>query len=210
MNPDFGLILHFDSKQNPDDVVKLARNIGARAVSFDQVTPEVEAALDKYTIKLADQSGVDLPEDPVDLMVKNRLAGKATCFNIPTANGQIEQTTKAKLEQINEWIHLFGHAFNESTNSELTVDGDGYIMENRHMAYQKYVYLHTPFPKSIVVKGLDQAPNRVELIDQRVELDFKFDQDLTIELPEIATPFAWIIVRIQAHREEDDWEETKF
>ena len=77
--------------------------------------------------------------------------------------------------------------------------------------YQKYVFLPSPLPDKIVVEGLVEEPNRVEWIEHRTDLDFNYkDQKLTINLVNPDDEFAWQVLRIQAHRPEDDILETKF
>lgn len=106
-------------------------------------------------------------------------------------------------------MHQFGHAFNEGKPSPLTVS-DGFILENRHADYQKYVFLKD-IPAKIVVEGLDKEPNRVEWIEHRTELDFAMkDGKLTINLIKSDDVFDWNVLRIQAHRPEDDIIHTEF
>ena len=51
----------------------------------------------------------------------------------------------------------------------------------------------------------------VEWIEHRSDLDFNYkDQKLTINLVKPDDEFAWQVLRIQAHRPEDDILETKF
>ena len=62
-----------------------------------------------------------------------------------------------------------------------------------------------------MVSGLTQEPNRVEWIDHRADLDFAFkDSKLTINLTEPESDLAWQVLRIQAHRPEDDIIHTEF
>lgn len=178
MNPDFALVLNFklSKKENvdPDFLVKTARNIGARAVSGSEL---LKGACSKYTIFLAKTSaGQNLTAASViDAMATNRKNGKPTTINIPVNNtGKFDEATEKLLKTINDWMHMFGHAFNEGKESALTVDQDGFVLENRHAPYQKYVFLEHPLPEQITVTGLDQEPNRVEWIEKRVDLDFNF------------------------------------
>lgn len=215
MNPDFALVLNFKlNKQenvDPDFLVKTARNIGARAVSGSELLKEACA---KYTIYLTKQNdGLTLTADNViDRMVENRKNGKPTIINIPVnSDGKFDEATDKLLSTINNWMHMFGHAFNEGKESALTVDHNGFVLENRHAAYQKYVFLKHPLPEKIVVTGLDKEPNRVEWIEKRVDLDFSFkDGKLNIQLTKPDDDFIWQVLRIQAHRPEDDIAETKF
>ena len=72
-------------------------------------------------------------------------------------------------------------------------------------------FLQNPLPKKIVVEGLSEEPNRVEWIEHRIDLDFNYkDHKLTIKLIKPDDEFAWQVLRIQAHRPEDDILETKF
>ena len=215
MNPDFAIVLNFklESEQNADAdfLVKTARNVGARAVSGGDF---LKKACAKYTIFLADeQNGVELTKDNViDTLVQNRKNGKTTVINLTVnADGKFNANDQAVLDQINKWMHMFGHAFNEGKLSNLTVDQDGLVLENRHANYQKYVFLKSPLPEKIVVSGLEKAPNRVEWIENRIDLDFSFAQNkLSINLVEPDDEFEWQVLRIQAHRPEDDLAETKF
>lgn len=215
MNPDFAIVLNFklNNAQNadPDFLVKTARDIGARAVSADK---SFKAACEKYTIFLtAENNGQDLTSSNViNTMVENRKNGKNTIINIPVENdGKFSPETNELLQTINQWMHMFGHAFNEGKKSDLTIDQAGFVLENRHATYQKYVFLKSPLPEKIVVNGLDEEPNRVEWIENRVDLDFSYqDQKLTIKLAKPDDEFEWQVLRIQAHRPEDEIAETKF
>lgn len=214
MNPDFAIVLNYqlNDKADADFLVKTARNIGARAVMTDRQTEDFKTACAKYTIFLANpENSTDLTKDNViDTMVNNRKAGKTTIINVPVEAGKFSASTQAMLNTINDWMHQFGHAFNEGKTSALT-SSDGFILENRHANYQKYVFLPSPLPDKIVVEGLVEEPNRVEWIEHRTDLDFNYtDQKLTINLVKPDDEFAWQVLRIQAHRPEDDILETKF
>lgn len=215
MNPDFAIVLNFKlaNSQNadPDALVKKARDVGARAISGGDI---FKAACEKYTIFLSNETdGSDLStNDVIQTMVENRKNDKATVINVPVnADGQLTEQTSTMLETINNWMHMFGHAFNEGKPSELSIDQDGFVLENRHADYQKYVFLKNPLPNQVIVSGLKQEPNRVEWIENRVDLDFTFnDGKLAITLTEPNDTFPWQVLRIQAHRPEDDLAETKF
>lgn len=215
MNPDYALILNFklnDTKNiDADALVKKARDIGARAVSGSDLLKEACA---KYTIFLAnEENGQDLTKDNViETMVENRKNDKATIINIPVnENGDFDDETQDMLDTINNWMHMFGHAFNEGKPSKLTTDQDAFVLENRHASYQQYVFVKSPIPEKITISGLNQEPNRVEWIEHRSELklDFK-DNKLIINLEKPDDEFTWQVLRIQAHRPEDDIAETKF
>lgn len=214
MNPDFAIVLNFkisnEDNTDLDFLVKTARDIGARAVSGSN---KLKAACDKYTIFLTQENGQDLTADQViETMVQNRKNGQRTVINIPVnEDGKFSDETTQMLQAINNWMHMFGHAFNEGTPSALTVDQDGFILENRHADYQKYVFLKEPLPQKVTVSGLSQEPNRVEWIENRTDLDFTFkDGKLEITLTKPDDNFVWEVLRIQAHRPEDDIKETKF
>lgn len=129
-------------------------------------------------------------------MVNNRKNGEATIINIPVNDGKFDEATQKLLDTINSWMHQFGHAFNEGKPSPLTVS-DGFILENRHADYQKYVFLKD-IPAKIVVEGLDKEPNRVEWIEHRTELDFAMkDGKLTINLIKSDDVFDWNVLRIK-------------
>lgn len=214
MNPDFAIVLNYQLNGNADAdfLVKTARNIGARAVMTNAQNDDFKVACAKYTILLANaENGIDLTSDNViDAMVNNRKNGKATIINVPVANGSFSAATQEMLDTINNWMHQFGHAFNEGQPSALA-SSNGFILENRHANYQKYVFLQNPLPKKIVVEGLSEEPNRVEWIEHRIDLDFNYkDHKLTIKLIKPDDEFAWQVLRIQAHRPEDDILETKF
>lgn len=212
MNPDFAIVLNFKTTGNfdADFLVKTARNIGARAVMGND--PAIfKDACEKYTIFLADQQdGLKLTNDNViDIIVNNRKDGKPTIINIPVNDGKFDEATQKMLNAINSWMHMFGHAFNEGKPSTLTVSA-GFILENRHANYQKYVFLKD-IPDKIVVEGLDEEPNRVEWIEHRTELNFAMKDDkLTIDLIKPDDVFTWNVLRIQAHRPEDDIIHTEF
>ena len=213
MNPDYAIVLNFnisgEAEPDFDFLVKTARNIGARAVSGDD---RLKAACEKYTIFLTDEAGQDITSDQIiETMVNNRKMGKQTVINIPVHNGKFSDDTKKTLDTINSWMHMFGHAFNDGQESDLTIDQDGFVLENRHAHYQKYVLIKSPLPEKIVVSGLDKEPNRVEWIQSRIDLDFHFeDGKLAINLTKPESDFAWQVLRIQAHRHEDDLLETEF
>ena len=214
MYPDFAIVLNYQLNGNADAdfLVKTARDIGARAVMTNAQNDDFKVACTKYTILLANaENGIDLTSDNViDAMVNNRKNGKATIINVPVANGSFSAATQEMLDTINNWMHQFGHAFNEGQPSALA-SSNGFILENRHANYQKYVFLQNPLPKKIVVEGLSEEPNRVEWIEHRIDLDFNYkDHKLTIKLIKPDDEFAWQVLRIQAHRPEDDILETKF
>lgn len=213
MNPDFAIVLNFklNGQADADTLVKTARNIGARAVMSNGKNDLFKMACEKYTIFLANkQDGLDLTsENVIDTMVDNRKNGKSTIINVPVNNGQINENTQALLNTINSWMHMFGHAFNESQPSELT-SSDGFILENRHATYQKYIFLNN-LSDQIIVEDLSEEPNRIEWIDHRTELDFRMeDGKLIIDLVQPDDNFYWQVLRIQAHRPEDDIIHTEF
>lgn len=215
MNPDFAIVLNFNLKEqknvDPDFLVKTARNIGARAVSgFDGL----KKACQKYTIKyLPDLTSVNLTaENVIDTIVKNRQLSQNTVIGLDvTSDGSFSKNDQALLNTLNHWMHLYGHALNDSRKSQLTTDEPNFVLENSHASYQKYVFLKAPLSDKVVIENLAQEPNRVEWIANREELPFEFkDGKLTIKLEQVNTDEIWQIVRIQAHRPEDDWGETKF
>lgn len=214
MNPDFAIVLNFNLNNAKsvdfDSLVKKARDIGVRAISASN---DFQEACDKYTIKLIDeQNGENLTTDNViNTIVENRKNGDKTVININLEDGKISTSNEEMLEKINSWMHMFGHAFNEGIPSELSVDKDGFVLENRHANYQKYIFLKSPIPEKITVEGLNEEPNRVEWIENRVDLKFNYtDKKLEIELVKPDDEFDWEVIRIQAHRPEDDILETKF
>ena len=224
MNPDFAIVLNFKLKSakdvDADFLVKTARNIGARAVSVDAHQTDFEKACAKYTIALTEQpvQGTDLTAtDVIDRLVLNRKAGEKTIINVSvTEDGKLAPETELMLKQINNWMHIFGHAFNESKPCALKVgnvaEDSCFVLQNRHAKYQKYIFVKTPLPETIKITGLTAKPNRIELIDQRTELEFGFsNNELTIDLTNSnKNDYDWQIIRIQEHRPEDDIKETKF
>ncbi|MDH5100926.1 hypothetical protein OQI87_07420 [Lactobacillus kefiranofaciens] len=213
MNPDFAIVLNYNltGPADADFLVKTARDIGARAVMTNQQVDDFKAACEKYTIFLAKPtSGLDLTSETViDTMVDNRQKGQNTVINIPVQNGKFTEATQKTLDVINSWMHMFGHAFNEGQPSQLTSSA-GFVLENRHANYQKYVFLKD-IPEKLVITGLTQEPNRVEWIEHRTELDFTMkDKQLTINLVKPDDVFEWNVLRIQAHRPEDDIIHTEF
>ena len=224
MNPDFAIVLNFKLKSakdvDADFLVKTARNIGARAVSVDAHQTDFEKACAKYTIALTEQpvQGTDLTAtDVIDRLVLNRKAGEKTIINVSvTEDGKLAPETELMLKQINNWMHIFGHAFNESKPCALKVgnvaEDSCFVLQNRHAKYQKYIFVKTPLPETIKITGLTAKPNRIELIDQRKELEFEFsNNELTIDLTNSnKSDYDWQIIRIQEHRPEDDIKETKF
>ncbi|BDR59934.1 hypothetical protein [Lactobacillus xylocopicola] len=218
MNPDFAVILNFKLKTGKDvDVdllVKTARNIGARAVATNDRRADFKQACNKYVIALVDEDqGEELTADKViDHMVHQRKDGQKTIINLSVSeDGTLSESAQALLDQVNRWMHRFGHAFNESEPSSL-VANHGFVLQNRHMHYQKYLFVNRPVPAQVIVTGMAQAPNRIELVDNRTELDFDYqDGSLTINLGAMPPDnLIWQIVRIQEHRQEDDLIATKY
>lgn len=215
MNPDFALVLQFlidpKTKIDADYLVKTARDIGARAVTG---SPALKKACQKYTLFLAPVTdGEELTADnAIAIMVQNRRHGQRTVINIPVQeDGHFSPASQKLLATINDWMHLFGHAFNEGRPAKLKLDQPGFVLENRYAPYQKYVFLKKPLPQQILITGLSQKPARVEWIDQRQQLDFAFREGkLTITLTAPKNHFSWQVLRIQAHRPEDDLPTTKF
>lgn len=226
MNPDFAIVLNFKLKNakgvDADFLVKTARNIGARAVATDAFKPDFEKACSKYTIALVTnepaQDDCELSAtNAIEQLVLQRRAGQKAIIDIPvTDDGNLLSETKAQLTQINNWMHLFGHAFNESEPCNLTIsnvkEDSGFVLRNRHMHYQKYVFVKAPLPEIIKVQGLSNEPNRIEMVAQRTELDFTFaGNELIINLKNAPkNDFTWQVIRIQEHRPEDDIKETKY
>ena len=226
MNPDFAIVLNFKLKSakdvDADFLVKTARNIGARAVSVDAHQTDFKKACAKYTIALVDAEAIEegcelAPADPVAKLVANRKDGQKTIINIPvTDNGKLPSATEEMLKQINNWMHLFGHAFNEGEPCTLKTSGvaenNAFVLQNRHVHYQKYLFIKAPLPETIKVHGLINKPNRIEMIENRTELDFTFaDDELNINLKDVPeSDFTWQVIRIQEHRPEDDIKETKY
>ncbi|RMC41876.1 MULTISPECIES: hypothetical protein [unclassified Lactobacillus] len=219
MNPDFAIILNFKLKNaqeiDMDFLVKTARNIGVRAIAADRLENELQIPCAKYSINLVTiATGEDLATtNIIETLVQNRKVGKASIINIAVnSDGSFSAATKEMLEQINSWMHIFGHAFNESTPCNLTVDGNSFILQNRHMPYQNYIYVQKSFPQKIKVNGLTQEPNRIEMIENRTPLTFSYQNGSLIINLETATSsnFPWQIIRVQQHRPEDDIKETKF
>ena len=226
MNPDFAIVLNFKLKNakgvDADFLVKTARNIGARAIATDAFKTDFEQACRKYTIALVPTESVQYgcklsATNTVEQLVLQRKAGKNTVIDIPiTDDGNLLAETKALLAQINNWMHLFGHAFNEGEPCNLTIsnidEDNGFVLQNRHMHYQKYVFIKTPLPEILEIQGLTSEPNRIEMVAQRTELDFTFaGNELTINLKNAPkSDFTWQVIRIQEHRPEDDIKETKY
>ena len=223
MNPDFAIVLNFKLKSakdvDADFLVKTARNIGARAVSVDAQQTAFKKACAKYTIALVDAETIKescdlVPADAVAKLVANRKDGQKTIINIPvTDNGKLSSETETMLKQINNWMHLFGHAFNEGEPCTLkSAQNNAFVLQNRHVHYQKYLFVKAPLPEAIKVQGLANKPNRIEMIEHRTELDFTFaDNELSINLKDVPeSDFAWQVIRIQEHRPEDDIKETKY
>ena len=224
MNPDFAIVLNFKLKNakdvDADFLVKTARNIGARVIAADANIPDFKKACAKYTISLVEKptQGTDLTAtDAIDRLISNRKAGAKTIINVPvTEDGKLTPETELMLKQINNWMHIFGHAFNESEPCTLKVgnvaEDSCFILQNRHAKYQKYIFVKAPLPETIKIIGLTAKPNRIELIDQRTELEFEFsNNELTIDLTNSnKNDYDWQIIRIQEHRPEDDIKETKF
>lgn len=219
MNPDFAIILNFKLKNaqeiDTDFLVKTARNIGVRAIAADRLENELQIPCAKYSINLVTiATGEDLATtNIIETLVQNRKVGKASIINVAVnSDGSFSAATKEMLEQINSWMHIFGHAFNESTPCNLIVDGNSFILQNRHMPYQNYIYVQKSFPPKIKVNGFTQEPNRVEMIENRTPLTFSYQNGTLIINLETATSsnFPWQIIRVQQHRPEDDIKETKF
>ncbi|MDF7638123.1 hypothetical protein PT285_01555 [Lactobacillus sp. ESL0791] len=218
MNPDFAIVLNFKLKNAKnidfDSLVKTARDIGARAISADTKAANFKKACAKYTIHLLNSTyGTNLnAANVIDTMMASRQNGQPTIINIEIEeDGKIAAAAKETLKVVNSWMHMFGHAFNEGQLSSLTVDHDGFILENRHMPYQKYIFLKSPLPEKVMVNGLEQDPNLIEMIEKRIEPKFTFKNgQLEIVLDQPNNSFSWQVVRIQAHRPEDDIKETKF
>ena len=223
MNPDFAIVLNFKLKSakdvDADFLVQTARNIGARAVSVDAHQTAFKKACAKYTIALVDAETIKescdlVPADPIAKLVANRKDGQKTIINIPvTDNGKLSSETETMLKQINNWMHLFGHAFNEGEPCTLkAAQNNAFVLQNRHVHYQKYLFVKAPLPEAIKVQGLANKPNRIEMIEHRTELDFTFaDNELSINLKDVPeSDFACQVIRIQEHRPEDDIKETKY
>ena len=226
MNPDFAIVLNFKLKNakgvDADFLVKTARNIGARAVATDAFKTDFEKACKKYTIALVTtepiQANYELSAaNVVEQLVSQRKAGQQVIIAVPvTDDGNLLAETKALLTQINNWMHLFGHAFNEGEPCHLTIsnvnEDNGFVLQNRHMHFQKYIFIKAPLPEIIKIHGLTTEPNRIEMVAQRTELDFTFaDNQLTINLENAPkSDFTWQVIRIQGHRPEDDIKETKY
>lgn len=215
MNPDFAIILNLklaNKKIDADKIVKTARNVGVRAISCDH--PELlNQAGAKYTIRiLPSLKGIEVnPEELLEAVVSNRQEGKATIINLETHNEDFTTNDKARLQIINNWMHICGHALNEGRPSTLQIDADGFVLENRHASYQKYIFLKAPLASEITVFGLKQKPSQVEWIDHREKLESSFDNNnLKIKLKKPQHAFPWLVIRLQAHRPEDDIAETKF
>ena len=226
MNPDFAIVLNFKLKNakgvDADFLVKTARNIGARAVAADAFKTDFAKACKKYTIALVTTESIQAnyelsAANVVEQLVSQRKAGQQVIIAVPvTDDGNLLAETKALLTQINNWMHLFGHAFNEGEPCNLTIsnvnEDNGFVLQNRHMHFQKYIFIKTPLPEIIKIQGLTTKPNRIEMVAQRTELDFTFaDNQLTINLKNAPkSDFTWQVIRIQEHRPEDDIKETKY
>lgn len=216
MNPDFAIILNFiiddSSELDADKLIKRTRDVGVRAVSC--ADPDLLAAAGKkYTIKvLQGLAGQDISKDQLlDTIVTRRKDNKNTILNVRIQGKDFDSTAQEKLKLINDWMHMFGHALNEGQKSALSVSSSGFVLENRHANYQKYVFLKEPLPSEITVSGLKKEPNQVEWIQNRSKLAHTFaNSQLKIKLEAPETSFPWCVLRLQAHRPEDDIKETKF
>lgn len=211
LNPDFAIIVNITATEgvDPDALVRHARDIGARAIASQQ--PDLfQAACEKYTIaNLPSQDGRDYPVGQVvDALVAARQAGKPLVINFDPDSPEDQEA----LEELNLWMHKYGHAVNDGAPSELTANADGaFLLTNRHASYQDYLFVKKPFTDEIEVAGLDQEPNRVEWIDGRVDCPYTFEKKiLKITLPIVESTFTWQVIRIQEHRPEDDIAETEF
>lgn len=216
MNPDFAIIINYltknPEKADAEELVKTARNVGVRAISFPD-PQKIKASCQKYTIKLLDWvPGQDIEKDELlDALVQNRKALRPTRLNISLdLDGHIANSERQKLELINHWMHFYGHAFNEGGKSELTASS-GFILQNRHAKYQAYLFLKTPLPAVVTVKGLQQEPSKVQWIKNRKPQAFSFSHGLlTISLTGLEEEFPWELLRIQEHRPEDDIKKTEY
>lgn len=220
MNPDYGIILNFkvNANANAQKIVRLARNIGARAISVEgtnDLAPYKEACKD-YTIELVNAHGIDLTSaNAIDELINFKRNEQHAVFNVELDEiGDLLDEQKAALTLLNDWMHWFGHAYNESGKSTLkTADSNSFICENRHAKYQVYVFIKSPLPKTIKVEGFDHKPMRAEWIDERVELPFSFqNKEVTVELSPYpdGIDYKWRVLRIMKHRPEDDIKETQF
>ena len=218
LNPDFAIILNFklaDPELTPstaDALVKRARDIGARCIASNSPAA-FEAACAKYPVmNVPAMTGQTYaPDTVVEALVAARKAGQPLVIDLDVADG-LQEDDQAALTALNKWMHKFGHVVNEGAPCALECDLQGaFLLENRHVSYQDYLFLHAPVAAQAVVTGLEQAPNRVEWVDGRAEVPFEFAAgQLTLDLAEAKEDFAWQVVRIQGHRPEDDLADTKF
>lgn len=220
MNPDYGIILNFkvNANANAQKLVRLARNIGARAISVEgaeDLAPYKEACKD-YTVELVNAHGIDLESaNVINDLINFKRNGQHAVFNVELDEmGDLLDNQKTALTLLNDWMHWFGHAYNESTESSLkTTASNSFVCENRHASYQVYVFIKSPLPETITVSGFEQEPMRIEWIDERAELSFDSqDNAAKIELspyPE-GIDYKWRVLRIMKHRPEDDIKETQF
>lgn len=204
---------------DPDQLVKLARNIGIRTVSVTSTDTLFISTFKKaclvYTLSYAENlSGNSIdPDTEIDLILKNKVNRKQTVFTIDVLeSGNISAKTNSALTKLNQWLHWYGHAFDEGILSNLTTNvSDAIVLNNQVAPYQVYVFLKQPYPKQLVISKIDQKPSIIDWIDNREELRSELnDHQLTIDLTDTKSDFGWRALRIMLHRPEDDMPPTQF
>lgn len=218
-----GIILNFKienaSASDPDQLVKLARNIGIRQVSVESTDKLFISSFQKacliYSLDFDTKAGGIIPdkETIINTILKNKHNNLETVLQIPVLEtGNIAPDIMASLDTFNQWMHWYGHAFNEGVNSDLVVDNkQALIFVNKVANYQIYIFLKQPYSTTINVSGIEAEPSLVNWIDNREELKFELNnQTLTINLTDTKKDFDWRGLRIMLHRPEDDLPTTKF
>lgn len=210
---EFAIIVKLPSAEltnkQADAVIKRIRDVGIRAIATN---PVFSQACQKYTIKQVD-SEVDftkLPTDPVTTLQNNLAAGKTCNWSLTIEQGFFSQQTNESLEQLNSFMHQYGHLVNEGKPCNLAVvNGDGFCLKNKIASYQDYVFVKSP-SQSIQISGLEAAPNRIVLVKSHAELEFSFQAGLLTITDLPADHSNLTVIRIQEHRAEDDLESTEY
>ncbi|MDO4912533.1 MAG: hypothetical protein Q3960_03145 [Lactobacillus sp.] len=197
---DLAFIFDFTNNDQFNEKIKKARDIGIRTIAFPDNNNDIKNIASQYHLNLVEhEASPELSADWLKKLIQAKQNKKALRVSVDLDNQY--------LSDINQWMHWYGHAINESVPSDL-VASQGVTFENFIASYQKYLFINNKDETQVTISGLEVAPERVELIKNRDDLPFEFENgSLKITIPATDN---WQAVRLQAHRPEDDLTDTQF
>lgn len=220
-----GLVLQYQvapkGKIDADSLVRYARDHGFRGVSIkdgnNNQMMEMQAACQKYAIKFCQKRPAEklISPDVLAKLIAARLDDMNIYFEVELNQaGSIKPDSDPAMKTLSKWIDRFGHAYYESrADHEIKAEEDNvHVFYNAIAKYQRYIFIHIPFEKSIELKDVPRV-EEAAWIDTRNEVEFEQHGDhlrLKLDRQVDDNEFSVYGLRLQLHRPEDDLGKTEY